>query len=106
MPHRRFPSPSPSVRTAGRREARRVAPFGRMATGWEIAYAALFFYLRRERLRQRPSAGGRQRNYRALRAKNRGEDFIRRQVGRGNKSTAEQPVDEAHIAIFQGISTT
>ena len=28
---------------AGRREARAGVPFGRMATGWEIAYAALFF---------------------------------------------------------------
>ena len=28
---------------AGRREAPSGVPFGRMATGWEIAYAALFF---------------------------------------------------------------
>jgi len=39
-------------------------------------------------------------------AKIAGEDFIRRQVDRGNKSPAERCPDEAHIAIFPVISTS
>jgi NAD(P)-dependent dehydrogenase (short-subunit alcohol dehydrogenase family) len=64
------------------------------------------FHLRRERLRQRAGAGGRQRNHWALRAGIRGENLIRCRVDWGNKSTADQPPDEACIAIFPGISTT
>jgi NAD(P)-dependent dehydrogenase (short-subunit alcohol dehydrogenase family) len=64
------------------------------------------FHLRRERLRQRPGAGGRQRNHRAIRAGIRRENLIRHRADRSNKSTAEGCPDEANIAIFLGISTT
>ncbi|MEH2516478.1 hypothetical protein V1279_002051 [Bradyrhizobium sp. AZCC 1610] len=37
---------------------------------------------------------------------NPGEDFIRRQVDRGNNFTAEGRLDVACIAIFPGISTS
>jgi hypothetical protein len=39
-------------------------------------------------------------------SQNPGEDFIRRRVDRGNKSTADPPSDEARIAIFPDISTS
>ena len=37
---------------------------------------------------------------------NPGEDFIRRQIDRGNNFTAEGRLDEARIAIFPRISTS
>jgi NAD(P)-dependent dehydrogenase (short-subunit alcohol dehydrogenase family) len=93
--------------TSAGRPSRSAAgvPFGRMATGWEIAYAALFFmseesvYVNAQTLAVDSGITG-------LWAKIRGEDLPRRRVDHGNKATAGRCPDDACIAIFADISTS